>query len=169
MKDGRDGKKDIWAYPAFSEWVWKSYDNTKTVSIDDFIKKNINASFFVGTDSQTFKSKCTMTTALIAYNWGVGGTIIIHTQRVPIFPHLRPKLIAEAMRSLETAWYVDPKIPEESHIVIHLDVNSNLEWESGKYRDELVGMIVGQGFHPAIKPDSWGSSKVADKRCRCAN
>lgn len=159
-------RNDIWSYPPFAEWIWKSYDNSRTVSIDEFIASHQTAEFFVGTDSQTEKGKCTLTTALIAYNWGKGGSVIIHTQKVPKFNSLRQKLIAEAMRSLETAWYADPKIPEESKIVIHVDVNANLKWMSGQYRDELVGMIMAQGFHPAIKPDSWGSSKVADKRCK---
>lgn len=159
-------KKDQWSYAPFKEWIWKSYDNSTVVSIDDFIRQHVDGEFIIGTDSQTEKGKCALTTAFIAYHWGRGGSVIIHTQKVPEFQSLRQKLIAEAMRSLETAWYVDPKIPEESTIVIHVDVNPNVKWMSGQYRDELVGMIMAQGFHPAIKPDSWGSSKVADKRCK---
>lgn len=159
-------KKDLWGYPPFAEWIWKSYDNLKVVSIDDFIKLHLDAEFYIGTDSQTAKGKCTLTTALIGYHWGKGGSVIIHTQKLTNFQSLRQKLIAEAMRSLETAWYVDPKIPEHSNIVIHVDVNSNLKWESGQYRDELVGMIVAQGFQLSIKPDAWGSSKVADRTCK---
>ena len=159
-------KTDQWSYPPFSQWAWKSYDNTRVVSIDDFIKSHSEAEFFIGTDSQTEKSKCTLTTALIAYHWGAGGSIIIHTQKVPIFMSLRQKLIAEAMRSLETAWYADPKIPEESTIVIHIDVNSNLKWKSGQYKNELVGMVMAQGFLCKCKPDAWGASKVSDRKCK---
>jgi predicted RNase H-related nuclease YkuK (DUF458 family) len=159
-------KKDLWSYPPFAEWVWKSYDNTMIVNIDDFIKNHRDAQFFIGTDSQTEKGRCILTTALIAYHWGKGGSVIIHTQKVPKFPSLRQKLIAEAMRSLETAWYADPKIPEESVIVIHVDVNANTKFMSGQYKDDLVGMIMAQGFEIVIKPDSWGSSKVADRRCK---
>ena len=159
-------KKDRWSYPPFSEWAWKSYDNANVVSIDKFLKSHEEAEFYIGTDSQTHRQKCTLTTALIAYHWGRGGSVIIHTNHTVKFESLRQKLIAEAMRSLETAWYVSPKIPENKKVVIHLDVNNNLKWESGKYRDELVGMIMAQGFNLVIKPDSWGSSKVADKRCR---
>jgi len=158
-------KNDQWSYPPFLEWKWKSYDNTRIVSIDEFLEKNRMAQFFIGTDSQS-KKKCVMTTALIAYHWGHGGTIIIHTQRLPLFMNLRQKLIAEAMRSLETAWYITPKIPDTSEIIIHLDVNSNLKWKSGKYRDELVGMIVSQNFKCKCKPDAWGASKVSDRKCR---
>lgn len=159
-------KKDIWGYPPFVEWVWKSYDNTKVVNIDDFINLHKDAQFYIGTDSQTKEKKCIMTTALIAYHLGKGGSIIIHNQRVPHFQALRQKLLAEAMRSLETAWYVDPKISDQIPLVIHLDVNSNLKWKSGQYRDELVGMIVGNGFNCKAKPEAWGASKVSDRKCR---
>lgn len=159
-------KKDQWGYPPFSEWIWKSYDNTRVIDINDFIKDHSEAEFYIGTDSQTRNLRCTLTTAVIAYHWGRGGTIAIHTQRVPRFNSLRQKLIAEAMRSLETAWYVNPKIPEESEIVIHVDVNSNLKWKSGQYKNELVGMIVSQGFLCKCKPDAWGASKVSDRKCK---
>jgi len=159
-------QKDLWSYPAFSEWVWKSYDNSKIVNIDEFIKNHSEAEFYIGTDSQTKKGKCTMTTALIAYHWGRGGSVIIHTHNVSIFPSLRQKLIAETMRSLETAWYADSIIPDKGTIVIHVDVNSNIKWMSGKYRDELVGMIMAQNFKCLCKPDAWGASKVSDRKCK---
>jgi len=164
-------RKEMWGYPPFNEWIWKSYDNTEAVSIDGFITRNIDnrltkPHFYIGTDSQTKKGKTTLTTALIAYHMGKGGNIIIHTQKLPNSPSLRQKLIAEAMRSLETAWYINPLIHEESNIIIHVDVNSDLKWRSGQYRDELVGMIMAQGFDLSIKPDAWGATNVADKRCK---
>ena len=164
-------RKEMWGYPPFTEWVWKSYDNVNTVDIDEFVARHLKTRltephFYIGTDSQTRKGKTTLTTALIAYHMGKGGNIIIHTQKVPNFTSLRQKLIAEAMRSQETAWHTDPLIPESSTIVIHVDVNPNLRWGSGPYKDELVGMIVAQGFKLSIKPNAWGSSKVADKKCR---
>jgi len=164
--DHKIHKKDQWGYSPFTEWKWKSYDNTEFVSIDEFIADHKVDDIFIGTDSQTEKGKCTLTTALIAYRWGTGGSIIIHTQRVPSFASLRQKLVAEAMRSLETAWYVNPKISTENVLVIHLDINSNLKWQSGQYRDELVGMIAAQGFLCKSKPDAWAASSVSDRKCK---
>lgn len=164
-------RKEMWGYPPFTEWEWKSYDNVNTVSVDEFVIRSLNVrltrpEFFIGTDSQTRKGKTTLTTALIAYHRGRGGSVIIHSQKLPNFPSLRQKLIAEAMRSLETAWYVNPLIPEESNIVIHVDVNSNINIRSGQYRDELVGMIMSQNFSCHVKPNAWGASKVADNICK---
>jgi predicted RNase H-related nuclease YkuK (DUF458 family) len=97
---------------------------------------------------------------------GRGGSIIIHTQKALLFDSLRLKLISEAMRSLETAWYIEPKVPKNQNIIIHLDVNGNLKWESGKYKEELVSMIVSQNFKCVHKPDSWGAMKVSDRKCK---
>lgn len=158
-------KKDIWGYLPFTEWIWRDYNSPMIKNIDEFVNRHSTAQFYIGTDSKTRGKRCVMTTALVAYHLGKGGDIIIHTQKIPGFQSLRQQLIAEAMRSLETAWYIDPKIPEQSTIAIHLDVNSNLKWRSGQYRDELVGMIMAQGFHSAVKPDAWAASQVADRKC----
>ena len=159
-------KENKWAYPSFPEWTWKSYDGTKDIELNAFLEKNKEelVEFYIGTDSQTYGKKCTMTTVLIAYKRGKGGNIIVHIQKLPSFENLRQRLLGEAMRSLETAWYVSPKIKKNT-VVIHLDVNADLKFRSGQYKDELVGLIMSQGFDCTYKPNSWASSKVADSKC----
>jgi predicted RNase H-related nuclease YkuK (DUF458 family) len=156
---------DKWSYPIFSEWEWESYDGKNKILIDDFLKKHqqSNVSFYIGTDSQTYGHKCVMTTVLIAYKLGRGGNIIVHSQKLPSFDNLRQRLLGEAMRSLETAWYIDPKI-DKNPIIIHLDVNPDLNYRSGQYKDELVGLIMAQNFLVSTKPNSWAATKVADAK-----
>ena len=69
------------------------------------------------------------------------------------------------MRSLELAWHLDPIIPKKSFVGIHLDVNDNLQYKSAHYRDELVGLVLAQGYTALVKPDAWAASTVADSRC----
>lgn len=152
-------------YPPFAEWVWKSYDRAKTINLDAWIESNRHKMIFIGTDSQTYGQKCIFTTCLIAYEMGRGGAVILHSDKTPKFDSLRQRLLMEAFRSLDTAWYVNPRIPENSKIAIHLDVNENLRYKSAQYKEELVGMIVSQGFDASWKPNSWASSSVADNRC----
>ena len=158
--------QDKWSYNPFPEWKWKSYDGKKTVEVNEFLTRNKDeiVEFYIGTDSQTYGNKCVMTTVLIAYKRGHGGSIIVHAQKLPSFENLRQRLLGEAMRSLETAWYINPKIKKNS-LVIHLDVNADLKYRSGQYKDELVGLIMAQGFECTYKPNSWASSKVADSKC----
>ena len=159
--------KNIYGYKDFSTWKWRNFDGTEEVSIDDYVQKNRDRVFIIGTDSQNYRgaSKCTFTSMLIAYNPGRGGTAILHKNTVPYMDNLRQRLLMEAMRSLELAWHVDAQIDSESVLTIHLDVNDSLKYKSGRYRDELVGLIVAQGFNARVKPDAWGASQVADLKC----
>jgi predicted RNase H-related nuclease YkuK (DUF458 family) len=154
-------------YEPFENWKWKTYTGKK-YDIDEFIKENNSSKFFIGTDSQNYSKKngrCVFTTVLIAYEKGRGGKVLTHTDTKPFMSHLRQRLLIEAMRSLECAWYLSSKLPEDNVLTIHLDVNENLRYKSSKYKDELVGMVMGQGFNAVWKPNSWASSSVADSKC----
>jgi len=160
---------DIYAYPPIEDWKWRSYDGKKEVNIDDFIKDHIDDDFYIGTDSQVHgMSRTNFTTALIAYRRGTGGYIICFNQKTSDKGNMRPRLLSEAMRSLTAAYYLDSKIPKDAVITIHLDVNANTKFKSHSCKEELVGIIMSQGkrFRPVWKPDSWGSSKAADRRTK---
>ena len=162
-------KRDGRSYAPFAEWTWKSFDGKRKVNIDEFIEAHKEDFFMVGTDSQNYSknSVCKFTSVLIAYRMGRGGSVIISTDKMPFMDktRLRQRLLLEAMRSLEVAWYLDSKINDKSIIQVHLDVNPNLKWRSSQYKEELVGLVASQGFSYKIKPDSFAASGVADKRC----
>lgn len=154
-------------YPLFTTWDWKTYDGHNVVNIKDFMDFKKDCEFFVGTDSQNYrkgKKHCIFTTVLIAYSRGKGGSIIIHTDKTPYMEHLRQRLLLEAMRSLETAWYIDSAIKKTSAVTIHLDVNGNLKYKSALYKDELVGLVMAQGYKCIHKPNAWAASSVADTK-----
>lgn len=159
-------KKNEYGYAPFSEWLWRNYEGTTIVSIDDFIAAHQEDFFFIGTDSQNYTKRrsCTFTSVLIAYKMGQGGCVILHRDRTPYMAHLRQRLLMEAMRSLEVAWYTSKKIPANSVIEVHLDVNQNLKYKSGQYKDELVGLVASQGFKAITKPDAFAASRVADHK-----
>ena len=155
------------SYKPFDEWKWRSYDGKRRVKVEEFVESHKDDFFFIGTDSQNYskKQQTIFTTALIAYKFRHGGSIVIHRDRGRFIDALRQRLLMEAMYSLEVAWFLDSKIPKESIIGIHLDVNRNLKFKSAQYKDELVGLIVAQGYNALIKPDAWAASSVADSRC----
>ncbi|MFW5804756.1 MAG: ribonuclease H-like YkuK family protein [bacterium] len=161
----KEFKKPEW--DPFVKWKWRSYDGKKNIDVCDFIENRKQDLFFIGTDSQNYSKNniCQFTTVLIAYRMKKGGAVITHKIKVPYMDSLRQRLVMEAMLSLEVAWYLDQKIPKESIVGIHLDVNRNLKYKSGQYKDELVGMIIGQGFNALTKPDAWAASSVADAKC----
>jgi len=154
-------------YPLFATWTWKSYDGKTSVNIRDFMDSKKDSQFFVGTDSQNYRKNkrcCIFTTVLIAYNMGKGGSIIVHSDKTNYMEHLRQRLLLEAMRSLETAWYIDSIVKKNSVVTIHLDVNGNLRYKSAQYKDELVGMVMAQGYKCIHKPNAWAASSVADTK-----
>lgn len=154
-------------YRPFNEWTWKNYDGDKKIVLDDFLANHQEDFFMIGTDSQNYSKKrmCVFTTVLIAYKMGRGGSVVIHRDKVPYIQSLRQRLLIEAMRSLEVAWYMDSKVPSKNIIEIHLDVNANLRYRSAQYKDELIGLVASQGFAYAIKPDAFAASGVADRKC----
>lgn len=155
-------------YPPFIEWEWKSYDGQKTIDLKEFMEKHRDSEIFVGTDSQNYRKKekrCVFTTVIIAYKRGKGGNVIMHSDKTGYIDALRQRLLLEAMRSLETAWFIGPLIKKETVVTIHLDVNSNLKYKSSQYKDELVGLVMAQGFNCIHKPNAWAASSCADSRC----
>ena len=154
-------------YPEFSTWGWQTYTGHKPTTIKEFLDAHKADEFFIGTDSQNYRKKkrvCVFTTVLIAYHRGKGGQIIMHTDTTPYMEHLRQRMMLEALRSLETAWHIDSLIKTTTPICIHLDVNANLRYKSSQYKDELVALIMAQGYTAAHKPHAWASSSVADSK-----
>lgn len=174
-------------YPEFDEWVWKSFSKpNKVLDLEDFIITNYDRGriFHIGSDSQVYGKKTVFATAMVAHVTTQGGEIAIHRYKdLMPYPALRPRLIMEAMRTLEAAWYLDSVLPPAGKIRLHVDVNNDVQFKSGQYKEQLVGMIMGQGyvsyrdieaqrkqvedFQRVVfwKPDSWAAQSVADRRC----
>jgi predicted RNase H-related nuclease YkuK (DUF458 family) len=47
-------------------------------------------------------------------------------------------------------------------LTVHIDANPVVAHKSSLYVQELVGLVVGQGFKALIKPESWAASHAAD-------
>ena len=167
MKESGKKRFNKYDYDPFDQWIWRDYDGKNKVDPKEFVESNKEKYIFIGTDSQRYSKKrlTTFTTVIIAYQMGKGGVVIMSRDKVTFMESLRQRLLMEAMRSLEAAWFVDSFISSENVITVHLDVNQDSRWESNKYKDELVGLVAGQGFRAICKPDSWAASKVADRKC----
>jgi predicted RNase H-related nuclease YkuK (DUF458 family) len=171
-------KKDPYTFDNFEDWVWRKYESSHTVDIKNFIETNKEALFFIGTDSQNYSksNKCVFTSVVIAYRLGKGGCIARYTDKRPMIPvsALSARLMVETQRSIEICQFVettlfdlsDDEIDYTNNIVgISIDVSSDLKNKSGRYKDMLVGLVMGYGFNALVKPDSWASSSVADRKC----
>lgn len=118
----------------------------------------------VGTDSHT-RHETVFVTAVVVHRIGKGGRYFFHKSRRRAIKSLRQKIFYETSTSLAVAARITGQLESSGFsdldVEIHIDVG-----QQGDTKDlirEIVGMVVGSGYHAAIKPYSFGASKVADK------
>ena len=138
------------------------------ISISDIAKlisKDYDYTEYVGTDSQVHRDKKSVlyATCIVLYRKGKGGTMYISKNFEPHISSLRQRLTKEVWKSLDTSFNLLKFLPKNTEIVVHIDSNKSRKHKSGNYTEELVGMVVGQGFKYKIKPDAWAAQSVADR------
>jgi hypothetical protein len=116
---------------------------------------------YIGTDAQKHGKFLDFVTAVVVLDPGKGGCGFIASTRESHINSLQHKLFTEVGLSLEIAQALCEHI-DADQIQVHVDANTNLKWASGKYHQQLAGMVVGSGFTAVLKPDAWCSSHVAD-------
>lgn len=133
--------------------------------IPSFISNNRSEyEIYIGTDSKVKKKdkRVIYATCIILYKKGRGGKILIAKERKQLPNSLRERLAIEVWKSIETSIALSKYLPGVQ-IVVHVDVNQSQKYKSGDFCQELVSMVVGQGFKCVVKPDAWAAQSVADK------
>jgi predicted RNase H-related nuclease YkuK (DUF458 family) len=117
----------------------------------------------VGSDSQT-RDDQTFVTAIIIHRVGKGARYYYHRQHSRALHSLRQKIMYETSLSLAvSSWLAELLAEEESDLDIEIHADVGVEGETRGLIREVVGMIVGSGFTPHVKPESFGASTVADR------
>lgn len=117
----------------------------------------------IGTDSQNFERRTDLVTAVVVLNKGKGGRAFYTKTSNQKFNSLRQKLTTEAWLSVQTAFEIEPLLPEGCDLIVHLDVNPDLKkGKSAMHIKEVVGMVAGQGFAVVTKPDGFVASHIAE-------
>jgi uncharacterized protein len=118
----------------------------------------------VGTDSHTRSDLC-FVTAIIVHRLGKGARYYYRRRHQQRIRSLRQKIFYETAISLSLAEKLAQSLAEAGtralNVEIHLDVGEH--GETKELIRDVVGMVVGSGFHVEIKPNSYGASKVADR------
>lgn len=136
------------------------YEDFATLIQDDPSQYEI----YIGTDSKVKKKdkKVMYATCIVFYKKGKGGKILISKEKKNLPGSLRERLANEVWRSLEISMEMTKILPDIK-VVVHVDVNQSAKYKSGNYCQELVSMVVGQGFKCVVKPEAWAAQSVADK------
>jgi predicted RNase H-related nuclease YkuK (DUF458 family) len=131
----------------------------------------MKAEVIIACDSQQVGKDTEYVTVVVVHRTGLvggkGGRVFFCRERIPRVRELRERLWKEAWRSVELAMELTttPDIGESYPIevsAIHIDANVDPKHKSSKYVEELVGLVMGQGFKAVVKPEAFAASHAAD-------
>lgn len=114
----------------------------------------------IGTDSLQTGKYTQFVTVIAILTPSKGGRVAYSRSVVKRITSLRERLLKEVWLSVELAMKLSPSVPGE--LFVHIDANPVVVHKSSAYIQELVGMVVGNGFKALIKPESWAASHAAD-------
>lgn len=139
--------------------MWKTLGGTKVPNLTEWVREATREgqSVHIGTDSLQTGKYTQFVTVVVIHTPGKGGRVAYRREVLSRITSLRERLLKEVWRSVEVGMTLT-----QTDITIHVDANPSEKHMSGRYVEELVGLVVGQGFKHKIKPDSWAASHAAD-------
>lgn len=140
-----------------SKWKTLGGDNIEDIVAFMQSPEMLQRIVHIGTDSLQTGRWTQFVTVLVVLNPPKGGRVFYLRGKVARITSLRERLASEVWRSLELAM----QLPKHD-VTVHIDANPIEKHKSSQYVQELVGMVVGQGFKHKIKPDSWAATHAAD-------
>jgi predicted RNase H-related nuclease YkuK (DUF458 family) len=142
--------------------MWKTLTDVRIADILQFVRDASDAgqSVHIGTDSLQSRRSTQFVTVLVILTPGKGGRVAYRRQVVPRIGSLRERLLREVWLSVELGLECSPLVTGD--LSVHIDANPVVTHKSSRYVQELVGLVVGQGFKALIKPESWAATHTAD-------
>jgi predicted RNase H-related nuclease YkuK (DUF458 family) len=142
--------------------MWKTLHEVKIPDILQFVRDESKdgQSVHVGTDSLQSGRLTQFVTVVVILTPRKGGRVAYRREVMPRIHSLRERLLSEVWRSVDLGLKFSPIVKGE--LTVHIDANPVVSHKSSAYVQELVGLVVGQGFKALIKPESWAASHAAD-------
>ena len=148
--------------------MWRTLTGRAIGDVVEFVREQARDGQVVhlGTDSLQRARHTRFVTVVAILTPGRGGRAIWTRATCPRIASLRERLLREVWLSVELGLRLSPVVPGALHV--HIDANPVERHKSSAYVQELVGLVVSQGFRAVIKPDSWAASRAADRLVRVA-
>lgn len=162
------------------EKKWRTLHG-QTVDLRSELEREIDvypdAEVHLGSDSQQVGQSTEYVTVCVVHRPSKGGRVFFCRERVPRIRDLRERLWNEVWRSTELAMELttQPDIvncrASQSIVVaaVHIDANVDPQHKSSRHVEELVGLVMGQGFRAIVKPEAWAASHAADHAVKHKN
>ena len=148
--------------------AWRTLTGVPVEGVVDFVRENAcgGQAVHLGTDSLQLARHTRFVTVVAILTPGRGGRAIFWREVQPRIVSLRERLLREVWLSVELGLALVPVVPGE--LSVHIDANPVARHRSSAYVQELVGLVVSQGFRAVIKPGAWAASRAADRMVRIA-
>jgi predicted RNase H-related nuclease YkuK (DUF458 family) len=145
---------------------WRTLKDEKIGDIREFVREAARdgQSVHLGTDSRQAGRHTQFVTVVAILTPGKGGRAAYARAVVPRIGSLRERLLREVWLSVELGLQLTSVVSGE--LSVHIDANPVVTHRSNRYVQELVGLVVSQGFRAAIKPESWAATHAADRLVR---
>ncbi len=146
--------------------MWKTFREEPIPSIRDFVRDAAREgqAVHIGTDSQQAGRLTRFVTVVVILTPRRGGRVAYVRESVRRIASLRERLLREVWRSVSLGIELEAVVPGE--LTVHIDANPVVTHKSSAHVQELVGLVVGQGFKAAIKPEAWAATHCADRVVR---
>jgi predicted RNase H-related nuclease YkuK (DUF458 family) len=142
--------------------MWKTLGETKIPDILEFVAEasRDGQAVHIGTDSQQTGRFTQFVTVVVILTPRKGGRVAYRREVVARVTSLRERLLKEVWKSVDLGLQFTSIV--KGALTVHIDANPVVKHKSSAYVQELVGLVVGQGFKALIKPESWAASHAAD-------
>ena len=147
---------------------WRTLTGVPVADVVAFVRENAREgqAVHLGTDSLQLARHTRFVTVVAILTPGRGGRAIYRREVRARIASLRERLLREVWLSVELGLGLSPVVP--GPLSVHIDANPVETHRSSRYVQELVGLVVSQGFRAVIKPESWAASRAADRMVRVA-
>ena len=142
--------------------MWRTLNDVRIPDIRTFVRdaSQDGQAVHIGTDSLQSGRVTQFVTVVVILTPRKGGRVAYRRETLPRITSLRERLLKEAWKSVDLALRLSPLVPGD--LTVHVDANPVAAHKSSAYVQELVGLVVGQGFKVLIKPESWAATHAAD-------
>jgi len=142
--------------------MWKTLSEVRIPDIQQFARdaSRDGEAVHVGTDSLQTGRFTQFVTVVVILTPRKGGRVAYRREVVPRITSLRERLLKEVWKSVDLGLQFSALVKGE--LTVHIDANPVVAHKSSACVQELVGLVVGQGFRALIKPESWAASHAAD-------
>lgn len=124
----------------------------------------------IGTDSlpnKIIQDKIIFATVICIRNPNKNGGRAFYSLNKTKYKTIGERLFLETYFSVETAIeLINLNQNFLNKIIVHIDANKSTVTESSKYVENLVALVMSNGFKYRLKPNAWASATVADKIVR---